>query len=84
MKNLISLLVITVLLFSCKPNNESRKPIDQAKVLQNVTPMQQNLSKYVNVKLTSDVSLLTENERKMLPILIKATHNTRLRMLLNI
>jgi hypothetical protein len=72
MKNLISLLVITVLLFSCKPNNESRKPIDQAKVLQNVTPMQQNLSKYVNVKLTSDLSLLTENERKMLPILIKA------------
>ena len=38
----------------------------------NQTAMQKNLSKYVNVKLTSDLSKLTENERKMLPILINA------------
>jgi hypothetical protein len=34
--------------------------------------MQKKLSKYVTFKLTSDLSVLTENERKMLPILIKA------------
>ncbi|MEO6348307.1 MAG: Zn-dependent hydrolase, partial [Aquaticitalea sp.] len=34
--------------------------------------MQKNLNKYVTVKLMADVSKLTENQRKMLPILIKA------------
>jgi hypothetical protein len=34
--------------------------------------MQKNLGKYVNVKLTSDLSDLSENEIKMLPILIEA------------
>jgi len=36
--------------------------------------MEQNLSKYVSVKLTADVSVLTENEQKMLPILIDAAN----------
>lgn len=36
------------------------------------TEMQKKLDKYVSVKLTADVSKLTENERKMIPILIKA------------
>jgi len=34
--------------------------------------MKKNINKYVSFKLTSDVSVLTENERKMLPILIEA------------
>lgn len=34
--------------------------------------MQKKLSKYTTFKLTSDLNVLTENERKMLPILIKA------------
>ncbi|MBN4085487.1 Zn-dependent hydrolase, partial [Flavobacteriaceae bacterium AH-315-B10] len=36
------------------------------------TMMQKNLSKYVTVKLTADLSMLTEKEREMLPILIQA------------
>ncbi|AOW21688.1 dipeptidyl-peptidase 3 family protein [Urechidicola croceus] len=72
MKKGITFLAITIFLFSCKSKDESRKPVKQVTVEQNVPSMQENLNKYVSVKLTSDVSKLTENERKMLPILIKA------------
>ena len=38
------------------------------------TDTKKNLNKYVTFKLTADVSVLTENERKMLPILINAAN----------
>ena len=38
------------------------------------TQMEKNLSKYVSFKLTADVNKLTENERKMLPLLINAAN----------
>ncbi len=76
MKNMkmkkVSVVFILILLFSCKENNNARKPIKQVTVEQNWTEMQKKLSKYVTFKLTSDLSVLTENERKMLPILINA------------
>ncbi|MBV1887820.1 MAG: Zn-dependent hydrolase [Urechidicola sp.] len=72
MKNIIALTAIAVLLFSCQPKEDARKPIKQTTIEQNKTNMQQNLSKYVTVTLTADVSKLTDNERKMLPILINA------------
>jgi len=68
----ISIFVVLILLFSCKESNNARKPIKQVTVEQNWTEMQKKLSKYVTFKLTSDLNVLTENERKMLPILIKA------------
>ena len=68
----ISLFLVLTLLFSCKENGSARKPIKQVTVEQNWTEMQKKLSKYVTFKLTSDLNVLTENERKMLPILIKA------------
>ncbi|MBK5209752.1 MAG: Zn-dependent hydrolase [Flavobacteriaceae bacterium] len=68
----ISVVFALILLFSCKENNDARKPIKQVIVEQNWTEMQKKLSKYVTFKLTSDLSVLTENERKMLPILINA------------
>ena len=71
MKKIIIVLVLTIL-FSCKENGSARKPIKQVTVEQNWTEMQKKLSKYVTFKLTSDINVLTENERKMLPILIKA------------
>ena len=71
MKPLI-LLVVTIIIFSCKSNNEARKPIKQITIEQNTSVMEQNLKKYVSIKLTSDLSLLTANERKMLPSLIEA------------
>ncbi len=65
-------LLISVVLFSCKPKDESRKPSKQVTVEQETSEMKKNLNKYVSVKLTSDLSKLTDNEKKMLPILIKA------------
>jgi hypothetical protein len=71
MKKILFILV-AIVLFSCKESNNARKPIKQITVEQNWTDMQMKLSKYANFKLTSDLNVLTENERKMLPILIKA------------
>jgi len=67
MKNLVLLLTVIMLMASCKQENkeETSKEVIQ-------TEMQKNLSKYVTVKLTSDFSKLSENEIKMIPILIKA------------
>lgn len=73
MKNPISYLIaLAIVIVSCEPKEESRKPQKQLAVEQNASPMQRNLNKYVSVKLTSDLSKITENEKKMLPLLIKA------------
>ena len=71
MKKIVVLLVVTIL-FSCKEDKEARKPVKQVTVEENLTDMEKNLGKYVPFKLTSDLSVLTDNERKMLPLLIKA------------
>lgn len=68
----ISIVLVAIVLFSCKESNKARKPVKQVTVEQNWTDMQKKLSKYTTFKLTSDLNVLTENERKMLPILIKA------------
>ena len=68
----ILIIFVTIVLFSCKESNNARKPVKQVTVEQNWTDMQKKLSKYDTFKLTSDLSILTENERKMLPILKKA------------
>ena len=71
MKKIVVLLVLTIL-FSCKEDKEARKPVKQVTVEENLTDMGKNLGKYVPFKLTSDLSVLTDNERKMLPLLINA------------
>lgn len=68
MKQLILILVSITVMTSCKENQSSETPETES----NPTAMQENLNKYVPVKLTSDLSKLTDNERQMLPILIKA------------
>ncbi|PIA81021.1 Zn-dependent hydrolase [Gaetbulibacter sp. 4G1] len=68
MKKIIVLLIVTVFTFSCK--QEKKEETQNKEIPQ--TKMQKNLSKYVNVKLTTDLSKLTDNERKMIPVLIKA------------
>lgn len=62
--------VLLAMIGSCKQASKATKAVEAPEQ----TVMQKNLSKYVSVKLTSDVSKLTENERKMLPILIKAAN----------
>jgi hypothetical protein len=68
----ISIILVAIVLFSCKESNNARKPIKQVTVEQNWTDMQKKLNKYATFKLTSNLNVLNENERKMLPILIKA------------
>ena len=68
----ISLILVAIMLFSCKESDNARKPVKQVTIEQNWTDMQKKLSKYTTFKLTSNLSVLTENERKMLPSLIKA------------
>jgi hypothetical protein len=70
MKQFVILLITASFVFSCKTDKKNIEEIVE------VTPteMEQNLSKYVSVKLTADVSVLTENEQKMLPILIDAAN----------
>ena len=71
MKKVVAIIIIMVL-FSCKENNEARKPKKQVTSEEDMMAMDKNLNKYVSFKLTSDLSVLSENEREMLPILIKA------------
>ena len=69
------LIVFTALAFvACKQDKEGRKPVKQDTIEKSATNMESNLAKYVPFTLTSDVSVLTENERAMLPILIEAAH----------
>ena len=68
MKNLVLIAVLALLVISCKEDKKEEIVTPQEKM----TPMEKNLSKYVSFKLTADLSGLTENERKMLPLLIKA------------
>ena len=69
MKKIAFIVLAAVVFTSCK--NEE-KPAE-ASPETSATPMQENLSKYVSVTLTADLSTLTENQRKMLPLLIAAS-----------
>ena len=68
MKKILFVTLLSITIFGCKTEKkEQQEPIKQEQ-----TQMQKNLSKYVNVKLTSDMSILSENQKKMIPILIEA------------
>ena len=60
MKKILILSLVIFALISCK-KEEKKIETETPKEL---TAMQKNLGKYVNVKLTSDLSKLTDNERK--------------------
>ena len=70
MKQLISMFSLVLILFSCKgeKTNNDNQSVDNS--TENQSEMDKNLSKYVSVRLTSDMSNLSENQRKMLPILM--------------
>lgn len=68
MKKIIVCSLVTLLAFACK-EEKKEAPIAEETTQ---TEMQKKLDKYVSVKLSADVSKLTENERKMIPMLIKA------------
>jgi len=68
MKNTIVTLVLLVLISSCK--EEKKEAVSSEETASN--EIQNKLNTYVSVKLTTDLTKLTENERKMIPLLIKA------------
>ena len=72
MKKIIVFLLVVIVFTSCENKKEARKAIKQISVEETNNSMTDNLNKYVSFKLTSDLSALSENERKMLPILVKA------------
>ena len=57
--NKLTYALVLLVVVSCKPKDASRKPIKQVTIEKNTSEMQQNLDKYVSVKLTSDLSKLT-------------------------
>ena len=61
------LTVLLLVLFACKKETKTDENL-----VTETTEMQNNLNKYVTVKLTADLSSLSDKEKEMLPILIKA------------
>ncbi|SDB55044.1 Peptidase family M49 [Flavobacteriaceae bacterium MAR_2010_188] len=69
MKHLILLFSIS-LIFSCIEEKKEVENNEQPEIEH--TEMENNLNKYVRVKLTASLDSLSDNQRKMIPILIKA------------
>ena len=77
MKKALILITSILLLFSCSDNKkDARKPVKQVTVEQNHVSksniIKSKLNDYVKVPLTTDLSKLTDKEKKMIPLLIKA------------
>lgn len=68
------LLVIVLVTISCKDNEKFRRPIKQVTVEDKMSFVEKKVNTYISFKLTSDVSVLSESEKKMLPLLLKAAN----------
>jgi len=66
----ISILSISMMLFSCA--NEPKSPVAEEDQVQTKTKMQQLVDTYTDFTLTSDISHLTDQEKKMVKILYQA------------
>jgi len=64
MKNLILITVMAALVFGCKPTSEDEKTEEK-------TEIQKKVEEYASFKLTTDMSVLTEKEKQMIPLLLK-------------
>ena len=77
MKNSIAILVIAALMFSCAERKTEEDTESSSSEIQKDTTselkvdMERKLAKYVEVKLTTDVSRLDENQKKLIPIFIE-------------
>lgn len=71
-KNILTSVIIAVLataIFSCGSGNKSGSDTDTSK--KDTSAMQKKLDQFVTVELKTDLSKLTEKEKKMIPILIE-------------
>lgn len=69
MRKLIYILAF-IFLYSCDNDKKKENEIENEENPQ--SEMKNNLDKYVSVKLTTSLDSLSDNEKKMIPILIKA------------
>ncbi len=68
-KNHLWILAFSLCLFACTdPQNNSTATTTTTEA----SPIDAQLGKYVNVKLTTDLSVLSDKEKQMIPLLIKA------------
>lgn len=73
MKKIIVLFLVVTFLSSCKDRNKARNPIKKStNELSTIRSMKDKLNDYVAVELTTDITKLTANEKKMIPLLIHA------------
>ena len=68
---LLVLAVLVISVISCNTANQKKAENQQEKSAK-LTAMQKNLQKYVSVKLTADISHLSDNEKQMLKLLFEA------------
>ncbi|MFH2144300.1 MAG: Zn-dependent hydrolase [Bacteroidota bacterium] len=61
--------IVIIFLISCKQNEE--EPVVEQIVVEK-TEMENNVDQYASFKLTTDLSILTEKEKQMLPLLFEA------------
>ncbi len=74
-KTLISVLIVLVF-WSCEDTNKPRKAVEKSTTEvkdQTDSTMKNKVNEYVSVALTTDLTKLSSEEKKMIPLLIKAT-----------
>ena len=65
------LFLLTIFTFACTDPTPTTDTTPES-VNEARSPMQQKLGKYVPFKLTTDLSVLSDNQKKMIPLLIEA------------
>ena len=69
-KIFIPIILSVIILNSCTNKSNQNTEIQADTLNETVSDMQKKIDEYAVVKLSTDLSTLTENERKMLPILL--------------
>ncbi len=72
MKKQLNFITIAIFLFSCSPTAKKDEVKSEASQEVDTVSIDDRLSKYVEVKLTTDISRLSEQQKKMLPLIIRA------------
>ena len=72
MRKYIPLFFVTALIFGCKPTDGDNTQNADSSATKSASDADKLLSKYTTFKLEADLSSLSENNRKMIPILIEA------------
>jgi hypothetical protein len=64
--------IFLMMMTSCN-SGQQNKPAQNEEIKKDLSAMQKNIQKYVSVKLTSDISHLSVNEKEMLKLLFEAS-----------